>query len=99
MGGSLRAMEKNYYELARQIITLVGGEDNIETFYSCVTRLRFTLLDYNQAIKNQDKIEELQGVMSVVVANGKFQIVIGRDVALAFEAILLEYPNLRKKTV
>lgn len=49
-------MNKNYYELAEQVVTLVGGEDNIETFYNCVTRLRFTLHDYNLAVKNQDEI-------------------------------------------
>ncbi len=99
MGGSLEAMDKNYYELAKQIIALVGGEDNIDTFYNCVTRLRFTLHDYNVAIKNQDKIQEIPGVMSVVVANEQFQIVIGRDVTLTYDAILLEFPSLRKKTV
>lgn len=92
-------MDKNYYELAKEIVTLVGGEENIENFYTCVTRLRFTLHDYNLAVKNQDKIEEIHGVMSVIIANEQFQIVIGRDVTLTYDAILLEYPSLRKKVL
>lgn len=90
-------MDKNYFELAKEIVTLVGGEENIKNFYTCVTRLRFTLHDYNLAVENQDKIEAIHGVMSVVIANKQFQIVIGRDVTLAFDAILLEYPDLKNK--
>lgn len=92
-------MDKNYFELAKEIVTLVGGEENIKNFYTCVTRLRFTLHDYNLAVENQDKIEAIHGVMSVVIANKQFQIVIGRDVTLAFDAILLEYPDLKSKVL
>ena len=91
-------MKKNYYELANKIITLVGGENNVATLYNCVTRLRFSLYDYNLAVKNQDKLQDIHGIISVVIANEQFQIVIGRDVTLAYNAILLEYPSLKEKT-
>lgn len=38
-------MAKNYEELSGQIITLIGGKENVSFFTHCVTRLRFTLKD------------------------------------------------------
>ena len=56
-------MSKNYSKLADQIIDLIGGEDNAQSLYHCVTRLRFKLKDEEIAKENKRKIESLPGVL------------------------------------
>ena len=35
--------KKNYEKLAKEVVTKVGGVDNINSLFHCVTRLRFKL--------------------------------------------------------
>lgn len=49
-------------ELAKQIVSNVGGETNISTFTHCATRLRFTLKDMSKA--NVDTLKNLEGVLT-----------------------------------
>ena len=42
---------KNYEELARDILENVGGEENVTGLRHCVTRLRFNLKDESKAIQ------------------------------------------------
>ncbi|WP_155891087.1 PTS transporter subunit EIIB, partial [Ectobacillus panaciterrae] len=41
----------SYQSLAKEIVQLVGGEQNIISVVHCATRLRFTLKDHSQADK------------------------------------------------
>src|SRR5699024_2602889 len=84
-------MNKDYSKLADQIMDLIGGEENAQSLYHCVTRLRFKLKNEEIAKKNKKKIESLPGVLSVVEANNQFQIVIGNDVEDAYQAIVSKY--------
>src|SRR5699024_1249972 len=84
-------MSKDYSKLADQIIDLIGGENNAQSLYNCITRLRFKLKNEEIAKKNKEKIESLPGVLSVVEANNQFQIVIGNDVENAYKAIISKY--------
>lgn len=84
-------MSKDYSKLANEIVELIGGEDNVQSLYHCVTRLRFKLKNDEIAEENKSKIEALSGVLSTVKANNQFQIVIGNDVEEAYEAINLKY--------
>jgi beta-glucoside PTS system EIICBA component len=81
---------KNYEDLAREIIANVGGASNISGLYHCVTRLRFSLKDDSKA--NTATIEKMKGVLSVVIGNGQYQIVIGNAVTDVFDTILKLYP-------
>lgn len=78
-------MVKNYKILASEILTLVGGEENVENVVHCVTRLRFYLRDASSA--NTEKIEKLDGVMGVVQASGQYQVVIGPAVDDVYKEI------------
>lgn len=82
--------KKNYDELAKQIITLVGGEENITDLTHCVTRLRFKLKDNDKA--NQSSLKALDGVLSVIIGNGQFQVVVGNAVEDIFNTIIRLYP-------
>lgn len=77
--------KKDYSNLAKDIVRLVGGEENVESLAHCVTRLRFKLKDEAKAEK--EKLEGLTGVLQVVKASGQFQVVIGQDVALVYDEI------------
>ncbi|SEU28462.1 PTS system beta-glucoside-specific IIA component, Glc family /PTS system beta-glucoside-specific IIB component, Glc family /PTS system beta-glucoside-specific IIC component, Glc family [Lacrimispora sphenoides] len=76
----------NYNQIAKDIITNVGGSDNIRGLTHCFTRLRFELRDTKKAKK--EVIEHLEGVISVVESGGQFQVVLGTKVTKVYEAIL-----------
>lgn len=78
--------DKDYSNLARQIIENIGGEENVNGLRHCVTRLRFNLKDENVA--NTDIIKKLDGVVTVMKASGQYQVVIGNEVASVYEAII-----------
>ncbi len=65
-------------KLAEAIVHSVGGKENIKSVMHCATRLRFQLKD--NSIADTEKIQSLDGVMSVVVSGGQYQVVIGNKV-------------------
>lgn len=82
--------KKNYDDLAKQIVALVGGVDNINDLTHCVTRLRFKLKDNEKA--DQKALKGLDGVLSVVIGNGQFQVVVGNAVEDIYNKILQHHP-------
>lgn len=78
-------MSKNYKELAKKILGLVGGKENISFVMHCATRLRFTLVDSSKA--DEEKLKKLSEVITVLNTNGQFQVVIGNDVPLVFKEL------------
>jgi PTS system trehalose-specific IIC component len=65
-------------ESVEQIVTAVGGEENIITVSHCVTRLRFVLREQGKVDKALlDQIPLVKGSFS---AGGQFQVVIGPGV-------------------
>ncbi|WP_342562958.1 beta-glucoside-specific PTS transporter subunit IIABC [Paenibacillus sp. FSL R7-0345] len=69
-------------KLAKEILKLVGGEDNIQDYTHCMTRLRFNLRDNGAA--DRAKLKELPGVMDVNINGGQFQVIIGNDVSKVY---------------
>ncbi|MGX4668925.1 PTS transporter subunit EIIC [Cerasibacillus sp. JNUCC 74] len=67
-------MKKNRV-LASQLLSLMGGSDNIVSVTYCATRLRPTLKD--RSLVQKEKIEALDGVAGTVDKDLGFQIVIG----------------------
>ncbi len=61
-------------ELAKNILNLLGGRDNIQYAVHCITRLRFNLKDDSKADMKQ--IEKLDGVIGVQLQNGQHQVII-----------------------
>jgi len=66
-------MASKYDGLARIIIQNVGGKQNIGSITHCVTRLRFKLKDKSKA--NTDILNQTDGVIKVMQANGQYQVV------------------------
>lgn len=79
-------MCRNYDELAFDIVTHVGGEQNVKSLKHCVTRLRFVLKDESKA--ETDYLKNRDGIVTVVSAGGQYQVVIGNSVADVYDAIL-----------
>lgn len=71
--------EKNYTELAREVVAKVGGRDNIVSVANCMTRLRFILKD--DTIPNMDEVKAIKGVMGVMNQGGQYQVIIGTHVS------------------
>lgn len=64
----------DYHLLAREILDLVGGPDNIASFTNCMTRLRLNLIRPETA--DAEAINGLAGVLGVVEGK-ELQVVVG----------------------
>lgn len=89
--------KKNYDSLAKEIVEKVGGVENINSLFHCVTRLRFRLKDSSKA--DRESIKNIQGVLSVVEGNGQFQVVIGNHVTDVFETVLNIFPAIKSESM
>lgn len=86
---------RDYGKLAKDILRLVGGEDNITSAARCATRLRLVLKQTPEGAEEQ--IKALPGVITVVQKQGQFQVVIGNHVGDVFEVVAKEL-KLEEKT-
>lgn len=84
-------MSKKYVSLAEEIVSKIGGPDNVSAVRHCQTRLRFTLKDTGKADK--EAIQGMDGVAQVVESGGMFQVVIGMHVAEVYEEVEKLVPN------
>ena len=71
--------------LAKQIVTGVGGKDNILSLVHCATRLRFKLRDSGRV--DAKTLNRLPDVLMAQESGGQFQVVIGNRVAEVYQAI------------
>lgn len=70
-------------ELAKDILDIIGGNENVVKASHCATRLRIVL---KRSIPNAKKqVSNLDGVVTVVENNGQFQVVIGNAVGSVFQ--------------
>lgn len=74
----------NYKETAAQIVTWIGGKENVSHLEHCSTRLRFTLKDKSKA--DIEKLEAVDGVMGVR-QNVQCQVIIGNDVVEVYDEV------------
>ena len=77
----------DYEKSAAQIVELVGGKENVNNLTHCITRVRFTLKDTSIAEKNMEAVKSVPGVMSVLIAGGQYQVVIGPAVEKMYDPI------------
>lgn len=78
-------MAKDYSALAKEIVALVGGEENVASLTHCVTRLRFKLKDESKV--QLEKLKQTPGVVTVMIAAEQYQVVIGAHVGDVYDAI------------
>ena len=82
-GYKLAGNVRDYPKLAKDILSAVGGEDNIVSATRCATRLRLVLKRSNPQAK--EEISAMPGVVTVVENGGQFQVVIGQHVGEVYE--------------
>ena len=75
----------SYSGLAKTILQLVGGAENVDALVHCATRLRFTLHDNGNAKKTE--LQNLDGVLSVVESGGQFQVIVGSHVSHVYKEL------------
>lgn len=75
----------NYKELAANILSMVGGKENVLNVTHCATRLRFNLKDESKA--QTDALKRVNGVMGVVNKGGQYQVIIGSDVGSVYKEL------------
>ena len=84
----------NYQETANEILSHIGGAENIREMTHCFTRLRFELRDPEKA--ERGKIERIEGVIAVVESSGQFQVVMGTKVGRIYD-LLKEMTGTERK--
>ena len=65
----------DYKGIAEQILTDVGGPENIASYAHCATRLRLVLVDETKADKKA--VEKIEAVAGSFTAGGQYQIILG----------------------
>ncbi|TPG71369.1 PTS beta-glucoside transporter subunit EIIBCA [Brevibacillus laterosporus] len=73
-------------KVAKEIVALVGGKENIAHVTHCMTRLRFNLHD--DQLANKELLEKTKGVMGTMKSGGQFQVIIGNDVAEVYKEMV-----------
>lgn len=76
----------DYHKLAGGIVDRVGGKENINSLIHCMTRLRFKLK--NNSLAKTEEIKALDGVLTVVLSGGQYQVVIGNRVNDVFDQVV-----------
>ncbi|WP_408010264.1 beta-glucoside-specific PTS transporter subunit IIABC [Pseudalkalibacillus sp. A8] len=75
----------SHQKLARKILDLVGGKENVNSVFHCITRLRFKLKDESKA--KTDELKNLDGVVTVMKSGGQYQVVIGNHVPEVYKEV------------
>ena len=75
----------NQAQFAADILTAVGGKENVQSVTHCMTRLRFVLKD--EALASDEALKAISGVISVVRAGGQVQIIIGTTVDKTYDEV------------
>lgn len=71
-----------YENDVRQLLTLIGGKENIQAVSHCMTRMRFVLVDPKKA--DEKGIEKIPSVKGTFTQAGQYQVIIGNDVAIFY---------------
>ncbi|MGD0031153.1 beta-glucoside-specific PTS transporter subunit IIABC [Paenibacillus illinoisensis] len=87
----------SHQDLAKTIVDGVGGESNIQSLEHCATRLRFKLKNDDSA--QTERLNNSEGIITVVQSGGQYQVVIGQHVNEVYKEILKLHPNTDKESV
>ena len=75
----------DYREMGLKALDAVGGKDNVKNVTHCATRLRFEVRD--RAKVDQEKVNNVPGVLKVIDSAGQIQFVIGPSVNESYDAV------------
>lgn len=75
-----------YEQLCKDILTNIGGKENVLGVTHCVTRLRFQLKEETKA--NTEALKAMDGVMEIIRSGGQYQVVIGTHVEEVYKDLV-----------
>ncbi|MDD3360775.1 MAG: PTS transporter subunit EIIC [Hespellia sp.] len=75
-----------YEKLVCEILDCVGGKENIDSVVHCATRLRFHVKD--ESLVKEEKLKNIDGVLSLIQSGGQHQVVIGTYVADVYKEFI-----------
>lgn len=78
-------------QTAKQIVSFIGGKENVAHLEHCSTRLRFTLK--NDDLVKKEELEKVDGVIGVR-QNVQCQVIIGNDVVEVYKQVQKELGEL-----
>lgn len=88
---------------SQELLTFIGGKENIQSVTHCVTRMRFVLFDEDKV--DNESIKNLSCVKGTVFQSGQFQVIIGNEVSKFYDDFMNvvsgkdeEKENTNKKT-
>jgi PTS system beta-glucoside-specific IIB component/PTS system beta-glucoside-specific IIC component len=84
-------MAKNYTALATDVISALGGKENIVAVTHCMTRLRFVLKD--ESLTDAARLKSISGVLGVVRNDNQCQVIIGNTVSQAYRDVVSQLPT------
>ena len=68
-------MALDYRKCAEEIVSLIGGRENVVSAAHCATRLRLVIADNGKIDKKA--LENVDGVKGMFESNGQLQLIIG----------------------
>lgn len=83
----------SYKKIATDILSLLGGKENVISVTHCITRLRVVLKD--QTLVNKEEIEKIKGVKGYFLVGNQSQIILGNIV----EDVYTEFTKLVGQTL
>lgn len=89
-------MEENYGKTAQEILSCVGGKDNIISAAHCATRLRLVLKD--DSLIDLDTLEKIDLVKGNFNNGGQFQIILGTGIVNKVYAEFIKIANISEMT-
>ncbi len=78
-------MKKNFADMSKQLIKLVGGKENITSVTNCVTRLRFLVKD--KSLVKDDEVGNVNGVIGTQWLGDQYQVIVGNDADDIYETV------------
>ncbi|MDB1125586.1 sucrose-specific PTS transporter subunit IIBC [Vibrio algarum] len=82
----------NYPKVAKELLALLGGKDNIEALAHCATRLRLALKD--DSVIDEEAIDALDGVKGQFKVAGQYQIIFGSGIVNQVHAELAKLTGM-----
>lgn len=82
---------EEYLKISEEIVTCVGGMENIQGSAHCATRLRIVLKDNDKA--DMEKLENISRVKGAFVAGNQLQLIFGAGVVNDVYAVFSKYTH------
>ena len=81
-------------DLAKNIVEALGGKDNIENTFNCMTRMRANIRDTSKV--NEEKLKNIDGVLGLMKEGELYQVVLGPGKAKKVTDEAIEYFNIQR---